>query len=301
MRFQNLDLNLLAALDKLIRLQSVSRAADELSITQSAMSNALNRLRLYFEDPLLVQVGRRMELTPRAEALAGPVRDILVRIEAAVATPPVFDPATSTRNVALMVSDYSLATVVPPFVQQVAREAPSMRLTIKPQRTYPGLQLERGDTDLLIAPRVYSSPDHPSQTLLRDPMVCILDATNPAAGHLDLATFAALEHVAMEPPVGGQSYAAHLLRDAGVAVNVAVTTFSFSSLGDLVRGSDRIALVQRRLARRMVEQDPGLAMAEPPLSMAPLEQVIQWHSMRDTDPALVWLRERLIASVAPDP
>ena len=85
MRFQNLDLNLLSALDKLLRLRSVSRAADEMSITQSAMSNALNRLRQYFDDPLLVQVGRKMVLTPRAEGLAGPVRDILVRIEATVA------------------------------------------------------------------------------------------------------------------------------------------------------------------------------------------------------------------------
>jgi hypothetical protein len=73
-RFKNLDLNLLAALDKLIRLRSVSRAAEELSITQSAMSNALNRLRQHFDDPLLVQVGRRMELTPRAIALEQPVR-----------------------------------------------------------------------------------------------------------------------------------------------------------------------------------------------------------------------------------
>ncbi|MCA0205363.1 LysR family transcriptional regulator [Pararhodobacter sp.] len=298
MRFQNLDLNLLAALDKLIRLQSVSRAADELAITQSAMSNALNRLRQYFDDPLLVQVGRRMELTPRAEALAGPVRDILVRIEAAVATPPDFDPATSTRNVALMVSDYSLATVVPPFVQRIAREAPAMRLTIKPQRTYPGLQLERGDTDLLIAPRVYSSPDHPSEALLADPMVCVLDAANPAARHLDLATFSELQHVGMEPPVGGQSYAAHLLRDAGVSVTMAVTTFSFSSLGDLVRGTDRIALVQQRLARRMAQEGGGLAVVDPPVPLAPLEQVVQWHSMRDTDPALVWLRRKLAEVVA---
>lgn len=300
MRFQNLDLNLLAALDKLIRLQSVSRAADELSITQSAMSNALNRLRLYFDDPLLVQVGRRMELTPRAEALAGPVRDILVRIEAAVATPPEFDPRTSTRTIALMASDYSLATVVPPFVRRIARAAPGIKLAIKAQRTYPGLQLERGDTDLLIAPRVYSSPDHPSDPLLADPMVCVMDAANPLARSMDLKGFAQAQHVGMEPPVGGQSYAAHLLRDAGVEITLAITTFSFQSLPDLVRGTDRIALVQKRLAERMAREGGGLAVVDPPIPLAPLEQVIQWHSMRDTDPALIWLRRQLHDSLAED-
>lgn len=293
MRFRNLDLNLLAALDKLIRLRSVSRAADELSITQSAMSNALSRLRQYFGDPLLVQVGRKMELTTRAEALAGPVRDILVRIEATIATPALFDPQTSTRVVGLMVSDYSLSTVVPPFVRIVAREAPHMRLTLKPQRTYPGLQLERGEADLLIAPVVYSSPDHPSELLLSDPMVCVVDARGPAAGGIDLEMFTTLEHVAMEPPDSEESYASRILRDAGVNISVAVSSYSFVSLPDLVEGTDRIALLQRRLAERAVA-GRSLVIVEPPMPLAPLQQCIQWHSMRDKDPALAWLRAKLL-------
>jgi len=292
MRFQNLDLNLLSALDKLLRLQSVSRAADEMSITQSAMSNALSRLRQYFDDPLLVQVGRKMVLTQRAEGLARPVREILVRIEAAVATPPDFDPASSNRSIALMVSDYSLATIVPPFVRTIASRAPGIRLTIKPQRSYPGHQLEQGDTDLLISPRPYASTDHPAETLLRDPLVCVMDAANPAAQDLTLERFCTLGHVAMEPPVAGESIATRLLREAGVSVTVAVTTFSFVSMADLVRGTDRIALVQGRLAKRMAAVG-GLAIVAPPLSLPPLEQVVQWHTMRDTDPALIWLRTQL--------
>ncbi|MEZ5752762.1 MAG: LysR family transcriptional regulator [Paracoccaceae bacterium] len=289
MRFQNLDLNLLSALDKLLRLRSVSRAADEMAITQSAMSNALNRLRQYFGDPLLVQVGRKMMLTSRAEELAGPVRDILVRIEAAVTIPPDFDPTTTTRNIALMVSDYSLATVVPPAVRLLAAQAPGLRLTIKPQRSYPGQLLEQGDTDLLISPRPYASADHPSESLLSDPLVCVMDAANPAAANLTLDRFAVMEHVAMEPPGGGESFATIMLREAGFNVAVAVTTFSFVSLPDLVVGTDRMAMVQSRLAARFA-RDRGLVIVPPPLDLPPLEQVMQWHSMRDSDQALVWLR-----------
>ncbi|WP_187972775.1 LysR family transcriptional regulator [Aquibium microcysteis] len=300
MRFKNLDLNLLAALDKLIRLRSVSRAAEELSITQSAMSNALNRLRQHFDDPLLVQVGRRMELTPRAIALEQPVRDILVRIDAAVATPPGFEAATSSRRIGLMVSDYSLSTVVPPFLAAVARKAPSMRFDVKPQQSLPQLQLERGDTDLLIAPGIYCSPDHPSERLLMDPMVCVLDADHPAARDgLTMAAFLAAEHVVMLPPNAGESYAARVLREAGLAVQVAVTSFSFASLPDLVRSTRRIALVQARLARRMARLG-GLAVLDPPLDLPPLEQRIQWHSIRGQDPALAWLRSELHASIAAD-
>jgi LysR family transcriptional regulator, nod-box dependent transcriptional activator len=81
MRFNRLDLNLLVALDHLLHLRSVSGAAERLNMTQSAMSNALLRLRQYFDDDLLVKVGRRLELTPRGEALKDAVRDVLVRVE----------------------------------------------------------------------------------------------------------------------------------------------------------------------------------------------------------------------------
>ncbi|WP_127108495.1 LysR family transcriptional regulator [Pararhodobacter zhoushanensis] len=303
MRFRNLDLNLLAALDKLIRLRSVSRAAEELSITQSAMSNALNRLRQYFDDPLLVQVGRQMELTPRAEALAGPVRDILVRIEAAVTAPPDFDPATSARQVGLMVSDFTLHTLMPPFVRRVARAAPNVLLDIKPQQSYPGQQLERGEADLLVAPAVFCSPDHPSELLFTDPFVCVVDAHSDAAGRgmLSEAEFLAADFVAMKPPQAGENqagenYAKRALRTLGIEVRTPVTCFSFAALPDLVQGTDRIALVQARLARRWLKMG-GIAILDAPVPIAPMEQCVQWHRMRSHDAALDWLRAQLIAAV----
>ena len=296
MRFHKLDLNLLAALDKLIQLKSVSRAAEELSLTQSATSNALNRLRQYFDDPLLVQVGRRMVLTPRAETLVDPVRDILVRIEAAVTTPE-FDPATANRRFALTVSDYSLHTIMPPFARRVARAAPHIRLELKSQVISPKIALERGETDLLIAPAVFCSEDHPSEFLLSDPFVCVMDAKNPAAQAMDEVLFLALEHVAMRPPSPGQSFVEQELDRIGVSPKIAVSTFSFMSLPDLVRGTDRVALIQRRLARQVMRTG-GLALVDPPIELPPLEQRVQWHAMRNHDAALDWLRQQLHATAA---
>lgn len=300
MRFLSLDLNLLAALDKLLRLRSVSRAADEMSITQSAMSNALNRLRQYFDDPLLVQIGRKMELTPRAETLVLPVRDILVRIEATVAVRPDFDPKQSTRSVAIMVSDYTLFTLLPVLVRDLAKTAPMMQLKLKPQQSYPSAQLERGETDLLIAPSVFCSSDHPSEVLFEDPMMCVLDAENPAAAHLDLETFASLPHVGMQPPMAGKSYAGKILADSGLDAHMAVECFSLAALPELVKGTNRIALVQGRLANRMARSG-GFTVLPPPLDLPPLEQRVQWHEMRGMDPALAWIRERLHAAAAADP
>lgn len=296
MRYQNLDLNLLAALDKLVQLKSVTRAAEELSITQAAMSNALNRLRQYFDDPLLVKIGKQMELTPRAETLVAPLREILVRIDAAV-TAAEFDPATSDRAFALTVSDYSLHTILPPFARRVERVAPHIRLDLKPQVISPKIALERGETDLLVAPAVFCSDDHPSEFLLSDPFVCVMDANNPAARELDEATFLALDHVAMRPPSPGQSFVERELDAIGIRPNIAVSTFSFMSLPDLVRGTNRVALVQRRLARQ-VARSGGLTLVDPPIDLPPLEQSVQWHAMRSHDPALDWVRQLLHATAA---
>jgi len=106
MHYRHLDLNLLVALDALLTERNITEAGKRVFLTQSAMSGALARLREYFGDELLVQMGRRMVPTPLAETLAPQVREILLKIKATVETKPGFDPATSTRKFSLMMSDY---------------------------------------------------------------------------------------------------------------------------------------------------------------------------------------------------
>jgi LysR family nod box-dependent transcriptional activator len=296
MRFRNLDLNLLAALDVLLRLRNVSRAADEMFITQSAMSNALGRLRDYFDDPLLIQVGRGMELSPLASSLEQPLRDIIVRIEAAVLIAPTFDPAHSTRKVAMIVSDYSLQTIIPPFLRRVAAGAPGVHIDFKAQQNFPHLLLERGEADLLIAPSMLCSPNHPVEALFEDPICCVVDAAGPfSRGGMSRADFLDAGHVVMVPPSGGESYAYRACREGGIDFRIEVSTFSFSSIPALVEGTPRVALLQRSLAQRMSRLG-GISIIESPIDIPPLEQSVQWHDYRTRDPALVWLREHLHAS-----
>ncbi|MBB4953632.1 DNA-binding transcriptional LysR family regulator [Agrobacterium vitis] len=298
MRFKNLDLNLLAALDTLIRVRNVSRAAEEMFITQSAMSNALGRLRDYFDDPLLIQVGRAMELSPLASSLEQPLRDIIVRIETAVVSTPSFEPAHSHRAISLVVSDYTLHTLIPPFLRKVAARAPGLRLDLKPQQNFPHLLLERGEADLLIAPTVFCSSNHPSEILLEDSICCLVDAAGPLALQpLGLDDFLAAGHVIMQPPNGGESFALRVCREMDIKIRVEVTSYSFSSLAALVQGTSRIALVQRSLAERMVKM-AGVAIQQPPIAFPSLSQSVQWHSYRTRDPALVWLRTQLVEAAA---
>src|SRR5579862_4455545 len=104
MNFKGLDLNLLVALDAVLRERSVSRAAERLFLSQPAMSNALARLRDFFHDPLVVQQGRQLLLTPRSEALLQPVRAVLMMVDAAIVDPTAFEPAKVEREIRILAS-----------------------------------------------------------------------------------------------------------------------------------------------------------------------------------------------------
>ncbi len=289
MRFKKLDMNLLAALDVLIATRSVTRSAEIIGITQSAMSNALTRLRTFFDDPLLVQVGRKMELSPLAQSLADPVRDIMVRVESAVLVNPTFDAERSTRAFSVVLSDYSLQMLGSPLSALVARDAPNIQINFRPQHITPYRLLESGDIDLLIAPEYVCSENHPREVAFTDPMRVLACANGPFAQTLTIDQFQEASHVMMVPLEAQESYAATQLREKGGDIKPIMTTYAFSSIPALVRNTARIAVVQGEIARRAVAEG-GLVIHEPPIPIPPLVQAMQWHKMRSYDAGLEWLR-----------
>lgn len=297
MRFKKLDMNLLAALDVLLRTCNVSKAAEEMFITQSAMSNALARLRTYFDDPLLIQVGRRMELSPFAETIRDPLRDVMLRIESTVITSPQFDPRTSTRELTIALSDYSLAVLGAALVQRLADEAPLVRVNFRPQHATPGKLLERGEIDLLIAPDFTAADSSVSETLYQDDICVIACARSSHAGKvMDLERITGAPHVVMEPFSGQESFAVIAAREAGLKLSPVVTTYAFNSIPDLVRGTDRIALLQRRLGQKAAASG-DFVLFDPPVALPRLSQTMQWLGHRERDPGLVWLRGLVRACV----
>lgn len=298
MRFNRLDLNLLVALDALLTERSITRAAERLNLSPSATSNALARLREYFDDELLVQVGRRMEPTPRAEGLAEAVRDVLVRVDSTIATQPEFNPATADRVFRIFVSDYTQMVFVPHLLALAHAERCSARFEFLPQVTNPQRSLERGEADLLIIPRDFLSPDHPEELLYRDEFVCVVWRDSPLArGELSFERYLAAGHVVMQPAgVLSDSFEAWFVKRYGVTRRVAVTSYGFSPLPAMVVGTDFVATVHARLARVLQPSLP-IEMRPPPLPIAAMEQGIQWHKYRTQDPGLTWLRGLLKRAV----
>jgi DNA-binding transcriptional LysR family regulator len=297
MRFNKLDLNLLVALDSLFKIRSVSRAADHLNMSQSALSSALARLREYFDDELLVQVGRQMELTPRAELLREAVRDVLVRVDTTITASPHFDPARSDREFRIFVSDFSMAVLTPHLLELAQQQAPGVRFQLLPHSRSPRRSLEQGEADLLLIPQDYCSEAHPTELLFDEDFCCVVwNRSVHARAGLTLDQYVAAGHVVMQPPATGQSFEALEMERTGIVRRVEVTTYSFLAAPFQVVGTDRITTVHRRLARHLGRFLP-ISVLPSPVPVKPMGQAMQWHKYRSQDPGMIWLRELLHEAV----
>lgn len=297
MRFNKLDLNLLVALDAMFTLRSVSRAAEQLHMSQSALSSSLARLREYFDDELLVQVGRQMELTPRAEVLREAVRDVLVRVDTTITAMPSFDPTQSDREFRVFVSDFTMAVLMPHVLALAQEEGSTARFDLLPQTRQPQRTLEHGDADLLVVPHEYCSPDHPNERLFDEEFCCVVwNGSRIARAGVTLEEYEAAGHVVMQPPGMDRSFENRFMQESGVKRRVEVTSFSFLTVPYLVVGTERVATVHRRLARQ-VRRGLPLTLLPLPMPMASMTQTMQWHKYRTQDPGLVWLRGLLHRAV----
>ena len=295
MRYHQLDLNLLVALDSLLAERNITLAGRRLNLSQSAMSSSLARLRDFFGDELLVLVGRKMVPTPLGESLSGPVRRILVEIRSTIEATPAFDPATATRRFALMMSDYVATVLMTPVLRHLAKLAPGVSFEILPNNVPAPLDyLERAEIDFLVMPEDTLGDVHPRMRLFEDDYVCVVAAENPAIGtSLSLEQYLQLGHVVLQfargrAPAVDDWLGTHLAQPR----RIEVVAMNFNLLPQFIIGTPRIATIQRRIAR-YYEKFGALKLVETPMPIPSMVESVQWHSAFDRDPANRWLREVL--------
>jgi DNA-binding transcriptional LysR family regulator len=297
-----LDLNLLVILRELIRERNVTRAAERVAVSQPAASAALGRLRRHFDDELLVRRGGDYVLSPLAAQLAERVELACAAAERVFAGESEFDPETCTREFTLLMADYVIAVIGARLSQLLAREAPSIRLHIRLVRE--SLAAEAVEAirriDGIVAPPVTSLivPHLRSVELFHDRWVCVawtgnrlLNGNAPTLEELER-----LSWVVPYMPDHGQVSAAPVSQQfamLGIQPRVAVRAESYQSVADFVTGTDRIALMQERLAQRVSEQYDLRVMECPGTSQAIVE-ALWWCDDHDDDPAHAWLRQALL-------
>ncbi|MBE2245012.1 MAG: LysR family transcriptional regulator [Burkholderiaceae bacterium] len=291
MHFHGLDMNLLVALDRLLDARNTTRAAERMFVAQSTMSGALNRLREYFDDELLVQVGRRMVPTPLGEALAEPVRDIVLRVETALRRRPDFDPATSDRRFRLLMSDYVETVLMARLLPRLQQLAPGAVLELLPYNDAPWESLDRGDIDMLLMPAHYLHTTHPSQPLFDDDYRCVMWSGNPAsAAQPTRDEYFAAGHVVVR--FGNQRVPAFdeaFMVGSGLRRRAELIVNDFNALAHTIVGTTRVATMQTRLARYYERLLP-LRVHPLPVETPHLIETAVWHRLRDADQGIAWLR-----------
>jgi DNA-binding transcriptional LysR family regulator len=287
-----LDLNLLVALDALLQQRSVTRAAAQMHLSQPALSASLARLRRHFDDELLTRTGNEYRLTPLAVQLKELVRLALAGVDRVFTAQPEFDPSSSTREFSVLVSDYVVVVLGDTLAALLAEEAPHTRLRLTPHSP---AMVERADqvllgADLLLLPHGFVT-DLSHRDLYRDEWVCVVSAGNPVAdGPLTVEHLRTLPWVVTYHGQTASTPAARQMRMLGIEPRVQVVTESFTTVPTLVAGSERIALLQRRLVD-MLPLDTGIRALPCPFDVAPMVEAMWWHPALDDDPEHRYLRD----------
>lgn len=294
----DIDLNLLVVLDALLGERNVTRAGVRLGMSQPTTSRALARLRKMFDDPLLIRVGRQMQLTPRAESLAPQIREVLEVADRALRETPDFDPATTTRSFLVSCSDYVTQVLMGRAISEIRRTAPKLEVHLLPYRSDARELLRRNEIDIVVEPRALRRFEGlECQDLFGDRWRCAIAADSDlATGDLDLATFLATPYLTYSlGRARGANLADRELQRLGLVMTPAVTTENLVLVPSLLRDSDMISLVPERMMP--VGDGSGVVLRDPPFAIPKVVETMYWSRRNADDPAHAWFRST-IAGVA---
>ena len=308
MNIARVDLNLLVYLDVLLREKNVTRAAEQLGITQPAMSNGLRRLRVLFNDPLLIRSSEGMRPTERALDVQPKVRQILEETQFILEPRQEFKPLTSKRVFRIMASDYAEATLLPALIKHIRSEAPNIILDFLTPSDVSYQDMEQGRVDMAIN-RFNEIPQSFHQnTVWKDTFSCLINSANPIARGFNLKGYLSGQHIwvsktgmgvgfGVNPEKsGGLGWIDQALARIGQKRKITIFTRHYQMPGLLAQNNDLIATLPTRVAR-MQAVSSNLLLKDPPFYIPPFELKMAWSPLLHHNPAHQWLR-RLIMYTA---
>ncbi|MFK8003439.1 MAG: LysR family transcriptional regulator [Polyangiales bacterium] len=290
-----LNLNLLPALDALLRERNVSTAARRVGVSQSAMSHSLAKLRLALGDPLLVAAGRRMAPTPRAESLARSLPPLLAALHAALAQPESFDPKLATRAFRIATFDLFEFTILPDLLVYLREHAPNVRLHIERIDERAPQRLADGELDLVLGGETMNMPSSAMRrTVYRDPFACIVRADHPGVGsRMTLKRYLALDHVLISVEGRADGVVDRALAAQQKSRHVALRLPHFSTAALSIQRTDMVCTLARSVAERARELY-GVRVLKPPLELPTSAAVAWWPGQHQEDEAHRWFRTLLL-------
>jgi DNA-binding transcriptional LysR family regulator len=306
--FRTLDLNLLRVFDQIMAERNLTRAARNLSMTQPAVSNALNRLRDALGDRLLTRSGYGVEPTPRALALWPAVSDALRQLEATLA-PGEFIAAAATNTFTLAMADATAAEVVPGLVEIMERDAPGISVRVLPLTTRdPRRMLEEGVIDLAVGyfPAVLADMTaqeqatgmggFESERLYDGVYVCVMRKGHPlAAQPLTLERFCAARHMLVSFSGRPFGFIDEALAAIGQSRRVVLTVNQFFTAGLVVETSDLLTVLPKHFIGS-TGRSGALEQRDLPFHVPPVHVDALWHRRQGQRSDHAWLRGAVAAA-----
>ena len=293
---KNLDLNLLVIFEAIYSARNISRAAEQLAMSQPAVSNALARLREFMDDPLFVRGRRGVLPTVKATQMIEPVRDAL-RLIGRQLDPGDLDLATYKRHFRILLTDPLEPIIIPPLLRQIAEKAPNVTIEVHPAfRTDFVKEIQDGSVDLSC--HAYPGNFSTIATAPIGPYDVVLAARrdHPAwSGNLDVETFQSLGHVVLVSQFRSKTQAEQGLVGLGYTRRVVYTVTKAWSMVAIVSRTDLVCMMPRWFVRDVMD-DFGLAIHELPMSIPEQYMYMAWHTNSTADSGHKWLRESLLAN-----
>ena len=291
MELHEIDLNLLVVFNQLLVERRVSKVADNLGISQPAVSNSLAKLRKLFDDDLFLRTPKGMEPTPYADQLAESVSYALAMIHSGVNQRTSFEPASARRSFTIGMTDIGEIYFLPALIERLHREAPGVALsTVRNTAVNLRDELESGKVDLAIGLLPQLKAGFFQRRLFTQSYVCLMRQGHRLAKRkMSLAEYSAAEHLVVVSAGTGHGKLDELLQRSGIERTVRLTVPHYVSVGHILRSSDLVTTVPERLADRLIEPF-GLVKVPHPAKLPDVAINVFWYAKYHRSPANRWLR-----------
>jgi len=295
MHLPNVDLNLFVVFDTVYEERNLTRAGRVLHITQPAVSNALKRLRQFFNDPLFVRVPHGVSPTPVADNISGMVKEALHLLNNSITESEKFLPATSEKTFKFSVHDIDEAVLIPKLMEHLLKVA--SRVSIEcysiPRRAVES-ELAAGSIDFALDVPLFASPQLCSRQIITDRYVCVIRDGHPqVSANLTLETYLELQHVHVSARRGGIGHVDMALDRLGRRRNIQLRMKNHIAAPQVVAATDLALTVPRSVADLT-----SLNVLELPFNVETLNQFLYWHKTADKDQANIWMRNLLTSLLA---
>ncbi|MCF7981682.1 MAG: LysR family transcriptional regulator [Pseudomonadales bacterium] len=291
---RNVDLNLLKVFDAIMREKHISRAAERLCVSQPTVSNALNRLRVLYEDDLFIRTAKGVTPTSKAVEISTFIRDAIQRIESTLDTGSEFRPETSHRKFTVALTDYGELYFLPHLMEELGKLAPDVEIVCLPT---PGamlnLEMKSGSVDLVWDWKKIDDIDFVSDKIFEDKSFCVARKDHPDIGDsLSLEQFLQSEHVILRPTRTHIPLIERYLENMGLERKVVTEVSHVLVIPAIVASTNLLAAMPERLARHFAKQ-LNLKIFPNPIFEKPVSVYQMWHKHFENDEGHRWFRNLL--------